>query len=101
MSNRGTKNQKGRWVGMDEDISDDQADITRGKGMVDAKFQAGNVGGTGVGTHESIQFQESVQKDLSSAGQDKRETMSWAEALAAVKAQEEADAAAAAASDEE
>jgi len=65
MSARGTKDQKGRWLGMDEDISDDQADITRGKGMVDSKFQAGNVGGTGKGTHEAVAFAERAQKDLS------------------------------------
>ena len=86
-SGGGNRNQKGRWIGMDEDISDDQADITRGKGMVDAKFQQGDVGGTGVGTHESIQFQESVQSNLENKFKDTRETMSWADALAAAQAE--------------
>ena len=85
-SGSGTRNQKGRWVGMDEDVSDDQADITRGKGMVDAKFQQGNVGGTGVGTHESIQFTERVQSNLETKNFDTREVMSWADAVAAAAA---------------
>lgn len=38
-----------RWKGMDEDISDDQQDIARGRGMVDSKFQGGfGLGGTAV-----------------------------------------------------
>jgi len=38
-----------RWKGMDEDISDDQQDIARGRGMVDSKFQGGfGLGGTQV-----------------------------------------------------
>ena len=37
---------------MDEDISDDQQDIARGKGMVDSKFQGGfGLGGTQVRSH--------------------------------------------------
>ena len=45
------KNQKGRWRGLDEDISDDQMDIQRGRDMVDSKFQ----GGFGQdGTHNAI-----------------------------------------------
>jgi hypothetical protein len=40
-----------RWKGMDEDISDDQQDIARGRNMVDSKFQ----GGFGLGgTHNSV-----------------------------------------------
>ena len=43
------KVQMSRWKGMDEDISDDQQDIARGRGMVDAKFQGGfGLGGTQV-----------------------------------------------------
>ena len=45
------KNQKGRWRGLDEDISDDQMDIQRGRDMVDSKFQGGfGLGGTHVST---------------------------------------------------
>lgn len=37
----GTKSNKGRWKGMDADtdMSDDQQDIARGRGMVDSLFQ--------------------------------------------------------------
>lgn len=41
---------KDRWQGLANDISDDQQDITRGKGMVDTLFQAP----TGAGTHDAI-----------------------------------------------
>lgn len=39
-----------RWRGLVEDISDDQQDITRGKGMTDTLFQAP----TGCGTHDAV-----------------------------------------------
>lgn len=39
-----------RWKGLIEDVSDDQQDITRGKGMVDPLFQAP----TGMGTHDAV-----------------------------------------------
>ncbi len=39
-----------RWKGLGYDISDDQQDIQRGKGMVDSLFQ----GATGVGTQTAI-----------------------------------------------
>jgi hypothetical protein len=39
-----------RWKGLGYDISDDQQDIQRGKGMVDSLFQ----GATGVGTQTPI-----------------------------------------------
>ncbi|KAK4436613.1 Ribulose bisphosphate carboxylase/oxygenase activase, chloroplastic [Sesamum alatum] len=39
-----------RWKGLIEDISDDQQDIARGKGMVDSLFQAP----TGMGTHDPV-----------------------------------------------
>ncbi|KZV26120.1 ribulose bisphosphate carboxylase/oxygenase activase, chloroplastic [Dorcoceras hygrometricum] len=39
-----------RWSGLGKDISDDQQDITRGKGMVDSLFQAPD----GQGTHDAI-----------------------------------------------
>ncbi|PIA54665.1 hypothetical protein AQUCO_00900910v1 [Aquilegia coerulea] len=41
---------KDRWKGLVSDISDDQQDITRGKGMVDSLFQAPS----GAGTHDPI-----------------------------------------------
>ena len=41
---------KDRWKGLAYDISDDQQDITRGKGMVDSLFQAP----TGAGTHDPV-----------------------------------------------
>ncbi|GAV78302.1 AAA domain-containing protein [Cephalotus follicularis] len=41
---------KDKWRGLAFDISDDQQDITRGKGMVDTLFQAP----TGAGTHDPI-----------------------------------------------
>lgn len=45
----GTKVQMSRWAGMDNDVSDDQQDIARGRGMVDSKFQGGfGLGGTAV-----------------------------------------------------
>ncbi|KAL1559440.1 AFG3 protein [Salvia divinorum] len=39
-----------RWKGLIEDVSDDQQDITRGKGLVDTLFQAP----TGMGTHDAV-----------------------------------------------
>ena len=39
-----------RWKGLIEDVSDDQQDITRGKGMVDPLFQAPS----GMGTHDPV-----------------------------------------------
>jgi len=45
------RNAKGRWKGMDNDISDDQQDVTRGRDMVDSLFQ----GAAGMsGTHNAI-----------------------------------------------
>jgi hypothetical protein len=41
---------KDRWGGLAFDISDDQQDITRGKGMVDTLFQAP----MGSGTHHAV-----------------------------------------------
>lgn len=46
-----SKSSIGRWKGMDEDISDDQQDITRGRDMVDSLFQ----GAAGLdGTHNAV-----------------------------------------------
>ncbi|XP_077241979.1 ribulose bisphosphate carboxylase/oxygenase activase, chloroplastic-like [Tasmannia lanceolata] len=42
--------KKDRWGGLAYDASDDQQDITRGKGMVDPLFQAP----TGAGTHNAV-----------------------------------------------
>ncbi|KAL3838435.1 hypothetical protein ACJIZ3_023026 [Penstemon smallii] len=39
-----------KWKGLVEDISDDQQDITRGKGLADPLFQAP----TGMGTHDAV-----------------------------------------------
>lgn len=39
-----------RWKGLVNDVSDDQQDIARGKGLVDSLFQAP----TGTGTHHAI-----------------------------------------------
>jgi hypothetical protein len=45
----GSKVEMSRCKVMDMDISDDQQDITRGRGMVDSKFQgAAGIGGTHV-----------------------------------------------------
>jgi hypothetical protein len=41
--------EQDRWKGLAYDISDDQQDITRGKGLVDSLFQAP----MGDGTHEA------------------------------------------------
>lgn len=47
---RVTCETKDRWAGLSYDISDDQQDITRGKGMVDSAFQ----GGWGQGTQVAV-----------------------------------------------
>ena len=41
---------KDRWAGLAYDVSDDQQDITRGKGMVDSLFQAP----MNTGTHYAV-----------------------------------------------
>ncbi|CAA0836745.1 Ribulose bisphosphate carboxylase/oxygenase activase- chloroplastic [Striga hermonthica] len=41
-----------RWKGLVTDISDDQQDITRGKGMTDTLFQAPT--GAGLSTHDAV-----------------------------------------------
>lgn len=45
-----TQTEKDRWGGLATDISDDQQDIARGKGMTDSLFQAP----TGMGTHDAV-----------------------------------------------
>lgn len=42
--------EKDKWKGLAFDTSDDQQDITRGKGMVDSLFQAPS----GTGTHYAV-----------------------------------------------
>ncbi|XP_062155721.1 ribulose bisphosphate carboxylase/oxygenase activase, chloroplastic isoform X1 [Alnus glutinosa] len=46
----GKQTEKDKWKGLAFDESDDQQDITRGKGMVDSLFQAP----TGSGTHYAV-----------------------------------------------
>nr|QAB04969.1 Rubisco activase 2 alpha isoform [Oryza brachyantha] len=46
----GKQTDQDKWKGLAYDISDDQQDITRGKGLVDSLFQAP----TGDGTHEAV-----------------------------------------------
>ena len=62
----GVKVQMSRWKGMDEDISDDQQDIARGRGMVDSKFQGGfGLGGTQNAVMSSSDYISDGYKDLS------------------------------------
>jgi hypothetical protein len=44
------QSSKDKWKGLAFDTSDDQQDITRGKGMVDSLFQAP----MGTGTHYAV-----------------------------------------------
>ncbi|KAG6534668.1 hypothetical protein ZIOFF_008571 [Zingiber officinale] len=53
--------EKDRWGGLYHDTSDDQQDITRGKGLVDSLFQAPS----GDGTHIAVMFsQEYISQGL-------------------------------------
>jgi len=62
----GMKVQMSRWKGMDEDISDDQQDIARGRGMVDSKFQGGfGLGGTQNAIMQGSDYVSDGFKDLS------------------------------------
>lgn len=45
-----------RWAGLGTDISDDQQDITRGKGMVDSVFQAPMQAGTHYAVMSSYEY---------------------------------------------
>ncbi|ACO62768.1 ribulose bisphosphate carboxylase/oxygenase activase,chloroplast precursor [Micromonas commoda] len=55
-----------RWKGMDEDISDDQQDIARGRNMVDSKFQGGfGLGGTHNAVMSSSDYVSDGFKDVS------------------------------------
>jgi len=48
--------EKDRWRGLAYDISDDQQDITRGKGMVDPLFQAPMEAGTHYAVMSSYEY---------------------------------------------
>lgn len=48
--------KKDRWKGLAYDISDDQQDITRGKGMVDSLFQAPMQSGTHYAVMSSYEY---------------------------------------------
>ncbi|KAL5569033.1 hypothetical protein UlMin_025608 [Ulmus minor] len=51
-----TQTDKDRWGGLAYDISDDQQDITRGKGMVDSLFQAPMQSGTHYAVMSSYEY---------------------------------------------
>eukprot|EP00271_Cylindrocystis_brebissonii_P014332 TRINITY_DN35654_c0_g1_i1.p1 TRINITY_DN35654_c0_g1~~TRINITY_DN35654_c0_g1_i1.p1 ORF type:complete len:531 (-),score=96.93 TRINITY_DN35654_c0_g1_i1:641-2122(-) len=53
-----------RWGGLGTDISDDQQDITRGKGMVDSLFQGGFGAGTANPIMSSYDYISTAQRDL-------------------------------------
>lgn len=58
-----------KWKGLDEDISDDQQDITRGRNMVDAKFQGAHIGVGG--THNAVmQSYDYISQGLKSYSMD-------------------------------
>ncbi|KAA8543833.1 hypothetical protein F0562_021990 [Nyssa sinensis] len=52
----GKQTNKDRWKGLAYDISDDQQDITRGKGMVDSLFQAPMQSGTHYAVMSSYEY---------------------------------------------
>merc|ERR1712176_1352549 len=56
-----------KWKGLDEDISDDQQDIGRGRGMVDALFQGpqGSTEGTQNAVMQSYDYISQGLKDMS------------------------------------
>merc|ERR1712036_151912 len=67
----GSKVQMSRWKGMDEDISDDQQDISRGRDMVDSKFQGGyGMGGTHNAVMSSTDYISQGQKNLDNLSVD-------------------------------
>jgi len=62
---RRRRTQVGRWKGLDEDMSDDQQDITRGKDMVDSVFQgAQGMGGTHNAILSSTDYISSAQRSF-------------------------------------
>ena len=60
-----TKQTGDRWKGLAFDISDDQQDITRGKGMIDSLFQAPMGDGTHVAVLSSYDYISQGQKTYS------------------------------------
>ena len=48
--------EKDRWAGLAYDVSDDQQDITRGKGIVDSLFQAPQNAGTHYAVMSSYEY---------------------------------------------
>merc|ERR1712178_526716 len=57
---------KGRWKGLDEDVSDDQQDITRGRNMVDTLYQGfQGVGGTHNAVLNSTDYLSSSKRSFS------------------------------------
>jgi len=68
-ASNGSKVFMNRWQGMDEDISDDQMDIARGRGMVDPLFQGGfGLGGTQNAIMTSHDYVSDGQKEISIDG---------------------------------
>lgn len=56
--------KKDRWAGLAYDTSDDQQDITRGKGMVDSLFQGAVGTGTQHAVMSSYDYVSSAQRNL-------------------------------------
>ncbi|XP_050209432.1 ribulose bisphosphate carboxylase/oxygenase activase 2, chloroplastic-like isoform X2 [Mercurialis annua] len=54
---------KDRWGGLVTDMSDDQQDITRGKGMVDSLFQAPQDAGTHYAVMSSYEYMSTGQRN--------------------------------------
>ncbi|KAL2940563.1 Ribulose bisphosphate carboxylase/oxygenase activase chloroplastic [Bienertia sinuspersici] len=53
----GKQSTKDKWGGLAEDVSDDQLDIRRGKGMVDSLFQAPMDSGTHVPVQSTFEYE--------------------------------------------
>jgi len=72
VSNGSKVTMMSRWKGMDEDVSDDQMDIARGRGMVDSKFHGGfGLGGTQNAIMQSTDYMSQGQRnydDLDASG---------------------------------
>lgn len=62
---KGGLNKGGRWKGLDEDISDDQQDIARGRDMTDSLFQgAQGYGGTHNAVMSSTDYIKTAQRSF-------------------------------------
>lgn len=59
-----SQTEKDKWKGLAYDISDDQQDITRGKGMVDTLFQAPMGDGTHHAVLSSYEYLSTAQRTL-------------------------------------